>query len=129
MKRIVRKSLLLYLVNQFPSKTNAAACRSISSSSSSLFLNSQEQKPILSGRNTKFSNSAWRFVSTYKAARIKEFSTPLILEDLKRKPLKPDEVRIGVYCCGINSIDVSNCYGELTPKPSLPFVPGYEVKQ
>lgn len=56
-----------------------------------------------------------------------EFSAPLVISDIKRRPLKPNEVRVGVYCCGINSIDVSNCYGELAPKPPLPFVPGYEV--
>jgi NADPH2:quinone reductase len=51
----------------------------------------------------------------------------LVLRDVNRKPLKTNQVRIGVYCCGINSIDVSNCAGELEPRPALPFIPGYEV--
>jgi len=63
----------------------------------------------------------------YKAAFVKEFNKPLVVEETKRKSLKKDEVRIGVYACGINSVDVSNINGELEPKPTLPFVPGFEV--
>jgi len=69
----------------------------------------------------------YRHASYFKAARVTEFGKDLVIEEVKQKSLKDDEVRIGIYCCGINSIDVSNCSGELEPVPKLPFTPGYEV--
>ncbi len=71
----------------------------------------------------------YRHASNFKAARVTAFGQPLEIQDVKQPKLKPDEVRIGVYCCGINSIDVSNCSGELEPQPGLPFIPGYEVRK
>ncbi|CAG7835161.1 unnamed protein product [Allacma fusca] len=68
-----------------------------------------------------------RFASTFKAAVVTEFGSPLVIKDIKQTTLKANDVRIGVYCCGINSIDVGNISGEIEPKPKLPFVPGYEV--
>ena len=85
----------------------------------------QSHRKVLESNFTN--NHIIRHASYFKAARVSQFSQPLIVEDVKQRSLKQDEVRIGIYCCGINSIDVSNCSGELEPKPALPFIPGYEV--
>jgi len=68
-----------------------------------------------------------RFASTFKAAIVKDFGKPLTIEAMKQKSLKKGQVRIGVYCCGINTIDKHNVLGEVEPKLILPFVPGFEV--
>jgi hypothetical protein len=70
-----------------------------------------------------------RFASSnYKAALVKEFGKPLVIEEVKRKSLKKNEVRIGVYCCGINTVDKYNVLGESEPNQlTLPFIPGFEV--
>lgn len=81
----------------------------------------------LASKHSSSNHVRYRFASTYKAALVNEFKQPLVIGEVKRKALKPEEVRIGVYACGINSVDVSNINGELEPKPSLPFIPGYEA--
>ncbi|ODM99367.1 Quinone oxidoreductase-like protein 2 [Orchesella cincta] len=70
---------------------------------------------------------AVRYASSYKAAVLREAGTPLVIEELERKPLKKGEVRIGIYCCGINSIDQWNVIGGEGNKTKLPLVPGYEI--
>ncbi len=65
--------------------------------------------------------------SKYKAAVLKKVGEPLVVEELARKPLKKGEMRIRVYCCGINSIDQMTVSGQLEPTTKLPIVPGYEV--
>lgn len=58
---------------------------------------------------------------------MKKVGEPLVVEELARKSLKKGEMRIRVYCCGINSIDQLTVSGELEPTTKLPIVPGYEV--
>ena len=82
-------------------------------------------RPGFSQNVQKFGAS--RFASTYKAAVVNQFNEPLVLKDMKQRTLKANEVRIGVYCCGINSLDIDMWKGEVEPKPALPFVPGFEV--
>lgn len=65
--------------------------------------------------------------SKYRAAVLKKVGEPLVVEELARKSLKKGEMRIRVYCCGINSIDQLTVSGELEPTTKLPIVPGYEV--
>jgi len=65
--------------------------------------------------------------SSYRAAVVKKFGEPLEIQKLDRPKLKPNDVRIDVYCCGINSVDQYNLLGESDPKVDLPFVPGFEV--
>jgi len=68
-----------------------------------------------------------RHSSSFRAAVVKEFGKPLVIENQKRPSLKKDQVRIRVYSCGINSYDWHNAAGEVEPRPELPFVPGFEV--
>lgn len=68
-----------------------------------------------------------RQASKFRAALLKEFGKPLVIEEQKRPKLKKDQVRLRVYCCGINSVDFHNAAGSIEPKPELPFVPGFEV--
>ena len=77
---------------------------------------------------SSYRHQTHRFASTFRAAVVKDFGKPLVIEPVKSPKLASDEVRISVYCCGINSLDVSNVNGELEPKPKLPFIPGYEVR-
>lgn len=68
-----------------------------------------------------------RHASKYRAAVLKEFGKPLVIEEVKRPSLKKDHLRLRVYCCGINSVDRHNVEGDIVPQPKLPFVPGFEV--
>jgi hypothetical protein len=72
-------------------------------------------------------NNKARYASTYRAAILKEHGEPLIIGELKRQSIKKGQMRIRVYCCGINSVDWHNVAGDIEPKPKLPFVPGFEV--
>lgn len=63
----------------------------------------------------------------FRAAVVKEFGKPLVIEEQKRIKLKKDQIRLRVYCCGINTLDFHNANGTNDPRPSLPFVPGFEV--
>jgi len=65
-------------------------------------------KPFPVPRNSSTEPISRRFASMYKAAFVKEFNQPLVIEETKRKSLKKDKVRIGVYA-------------------SLPFITGFEV--
>jgi len=69
-----------------------------------------------------------RLASKYKAAVLKEFGKPLEITELERKALKKNEIRVGVYCCGINTVDKHNVFGDKGSKPEVPFVPGFEVE-
>lgn len=65
-----------------------------------------------------------RLASTYKAAVIKEPGKPLVIEERKQIKLKPNEVRIQVSYCSVNSVD--NHKFKLGGV-ELPFIPGYEL--
>lgn len=61
--------------------------------------------------------------STYKAAVLKALKQPLVIEELKPKKLKKNEVRIKVKYCSVNSVDIESCNFDGT---KLPFIPGNE---
>lgn len=68
-----------------------------------------------------------RRASTYRAAVLKEFGQDLEVQELKRRKIKKQEVRVAVYSCGVNASDVlmvDNKYDQVL-KP--PFVPGFEI--
>ncbi|KAL7643946.1 UNVERIFIED_CONTAM: hypothetical protein RMT77_005957 [Armadillidium vulgare] len=68
-----------------------------------------------------------RLASTYRAAILKEYGTPLQIEELKRKKLKSKEVRVAVHCCGVNASDLLMVENKYDHKIALPFVPGFEI--
>ncbi|XP_060528897.1 quinone oxidoreductase-like protein 2 homolog [Cylas formicarius] len=65
-----------------------------------------------------------KLASTYKASVIKEAGKPLVIEERKQSKLKPNEVRVQVSYCSVNSAD---CYKFKQPGTDLPFIPGYEL--
>lgn len=69
-----------------------------------------------------------RNASTYKAAVLKEFNQPLVIEDVNApKKIGKDEIRVKVMNCAVNASDIMICDGEHETKPALPFTPGFEV--
>ncbi|KAF7270005.1 hypothetical protein GWI33_016994 [Rhynchophorus ferrugineus] len=65
-----------------------------------------------------------RPASTFKAAVIKEEGKPLEILEQNQKSLKPNQVRVEVNYCSVNSVD---CYKFRKGGGQLPFVPGYEL--
>uniref|UniRef100_A0A0N7ZB42 Enoyl reductase (ER) domain-containing protein n=2 Tax=Scylla olivacea TaxID=85551 RepID=A0A0N7ZB42_SCYOL len=68
-----------------------------------------------------------RKASTYKAAVLREFGQDLQIEDIKRKKLQGNQVRVGVHSCGVNSSDILMIENKYDKKFNPPFVPGFEV--
>lgn len=76
------------------------------------------QSPPLVSSNTRF-----RFSSTYKAAAITKPGQPLEMVDRKIQKLKPNQVRVQVVYCSLNSVD---CQKFRQEEGEFPFIPGYE---
>lgn len=79
-------------------------------------------------------SSSWQFeranirkASTYRAAVLKEFGAELQIEELKRKKLERNQVRVGVHSCGVNASDILMIENKYDRTLQLPFVPGFEV--
>lgn len=64
-----------------------------------------------------------RFKSTYRAALLKDAVHEFEIEDVPRQSLNPNQVRIQVHYCSVNSNDLPT-FHEQTKK--FPFTPGYE---
>ncbi|XP_023029990.1 quinone oxidoreductase-like protein 2 homolog [Leptinotarsa decemlineata] len=62
--------------------------------------------------------------STFKAAIIKESGKPLEIEERKVVSLKPNQVRVQVVYCSVNSVD---CHKFRQGGGEFPFIPGYEL--
>uniref|UniRef100_A0A5F9DUR6 Enoyl reductase (ER) domain-containing protein n=1 Tax=Oryctolagus cuniculus TaxID=9986 RepID=A0A5F9DUR6_RABIT len=62
----------------------------------------------------------------YRAAVCAELKQPLAIRDVAPRPVRPHEVRVDVYFCGVNFADNLVCRGQYQEKPSVPFVPGME---
>ncbi|KAG9343497.1 hypothetical protein JZ751_013663 [Albula glossodonta] len=63
----------------------------------------------------------------YRAAFCCELKKPLVVKDVPSDQLKPAEVRVEVYFCGVNFADILTCQGLYQERPPLPFTPGPEV--
>jgi NADPH2:quinone reductase len=64
-----------------------------------------------------------------KAILCREWGTPdvLRLEDVERRELKPNQVRIRVHAAGVNFADSLMVGGSYQIKPPFPFIPGLEA--
>jgi NADPH:quinone reductase len=64
-----------------------------------------------------------------RAVVCRELGPPerLLLEEVASRPLRGDEVRVGVRAAGINFPDILMAAGEYQLKPELPFTPGMEA--
>ncbi|TMS37877.1 hypothetical protein L596_004717 [Steinernema carpocapsae] len=63
----------------------------------------------------------------YRATVLKSTNEPLVLEDLKSKDPKDDEIVVSVESSGFNYADINMIHGKYHLRPVLPFVPGYEL--
>ena len=65
-------------------------------------------------------------VDRYRAAVVHEFHAPLIVEDVPRRPLEADQIRVQVEASGLCHTDIHAAHGDWPVKPSPPFIPGHE---
>ena len=64
--------------------------------------------------------------STYRAAVVQEFGSPLAVEQVVRPELGPGEVLVRVEASGLCHTDIHAAHGDWPVKPSPPFIPGHE---
>ena len=61
-----------------------------------------------------------------KAAVVRAFGEPLVIEERPDPEPGPGQVRIRVEACGLCHTDIHAAHGDWPVKPSPPFVPGHE---
>jgi len=64
--------------------------------------------------------------STYRAAVVHGFGTPLSLEQVPAARLTAGQVRVKVQAAGLCHTDIHAAHGDWPVKPAPPFVPGHE---
>jgi len=66
-------------------------------------------------------------MSTMKAAVVRAFGKPLVIEDVPVPVPGPGEILVKVKACGVCHTDLHAASGDWPVKPSPPFVPGHEA--
>jgi len=64
--------------------------------------------------------------TSYRAAVVHDFSSPLSVEQVSMPELGPGQVRVKVEACGLCHTDIHAASGDWPIKPSPPFIPGHE---
>lgn len=64
---------------------------------------------------------------TMKAAVVKQFGQPLVIEDVPVPQPGPGEVLVKVKACGVCHTDLHAASGDWPVKPVPPFIPGHEA--
>ncbi len=64
---------------------------------------------------------------TMKAAVVREFGRPLVIEELAVPVPGPGELLVEVMACGVCHTDLHAADGDWPVKPAPPFVPGHET--
>jgi len=64
--------------------------------------------------------------TTYRAAVVHDFNSPLSVEQVPMPRLDPGQVRVKVEACGLCHTDIHAANGDWPIKPSPPFIPGHE---
>lgn len=64
---------------------------------------------------------------TMKAAIVKQFGKPLVIEDVPVPRPGPGEVLVKVKACGVCHTDLHAASGDWPVKPVPPFIPGHEA--
>jgi D-arabinose 1-dehydrogenase-like Zn-dependent alcohol dehydrogenase len=62
-----------------------------------------------------------------KAAVVRQFGKPLVIEDVPVPVPGPGEILVKVMACGVCHTDLHAAEGDWPVKPSTPFIPGHEV--
>ena len=71
-------------------------------------------------------NSATTPLTSYRAAVVHDFTSPLTVEQVPRPVLEPGQVLVKVEACGLCHTDIHAANGDWPVKPSPPFIPGHE---
>lgn len=66
-------------------------------------------------------------MSTMKAAVVKAFGKPLVIEDVPVPRPGPGEILVKVKACGVCHTDLHAASGDWPVKPMPPFIPGHEA--
>src|SRR6266568_6958813 len=69
----------------------------------------------------------FKMAKTMKAAVVRQFGKPLVIEDVTVPVPGPGELLVKVMACGVCHTDLHAAEGDWPVKPSLPFIPGHEV--
>src|SRR6266542_486516 len=64
--------------------------------------------------------------TTYQAAVVHDFTSPLVVEQVQRLALEPGQVRVKVEASSLCHTDIHAAHGDWPVKPTPPFVPGHE---
>ena len=64
--------------------------------------------------------------TTYRAAVVHDFGSPLTVDHVPMPKLGPGQVRVKVEVCGLCHTDIHAANGDWPIKPSPPFTPGHE---
>ncbi len=64
--------------------------------------------------------------SSYRAAVVRDFGSPLTIEQVPMPELGPGQIRVKVEACGLCHTDIHAAHGDWPIKPSPPFIPGHE---
>ncbi|KAK0398297.1 hypothetical protein QR680_002518 [Steinernema hermaphroditum] len=84
--------------------------------------------PIGSSLLSRCSDVLYRAaVRNYRAAVLKATGENLVIEDLKSRSPRDDEIVVAVESAGFNYADINMIHGRYHLSPTLPFVPGYEL--
>jgi propanol-preferring alcohol dehydrogenase len=71
-------------------------------------------------------NGTGALVTSYRAAVVHDFASPLTVEEVPRPVLKSGQVLVKVEACGLCHTDIHAAHGDWPVKPSPPFIPGHE---
>ena len=63
---------------------------------------------------------------TMKAAIVREFGKPLVIDEWKMPDVPADRILVKVASCGVCHTDLHAADGDWPVKPNLPFIPGHE---
>ena len=64
--------------------------------------------------------------TTYRAAVVRDFASPLTVEQVPMPKLDHGQLRVKVEACGLCHTDIHAAHGDWPIKPSPPFIPGHE---
>ena len=63
---------------------------------------------------------------TMKAAVVRAFGQPLVIEEVKVPEPAPGEILVKIEACGVCHTDLHAAHGDWPVKPNPPFIPGHE---
>jgi len=80
----------------------------------------------MSVRTTPQTDGAIAPPTSYRAAVVHKFRSPLTVDQVPRPVLMPGQVLVKVEACGLCHTDIHAAHGDWPVKPSPPFIPGHE---